>query len=161
MLRLLSPRLWIAAALAALLAFTHFTAYRSGHAHVRADWDKAIAVQVADALRAEQVNRAREQALRIANERVTRDYVQEKSRLAAARVAADKRLRKFESALAGAAGTDPAADAGNYGDPRSEIIAGCVRQLAILDEATQRLASQTTALQRYIGEVLLKPGDAP
>ena len=39
MFALLSPRLWIALALAAVLAGTHFAAYRSGRAAVTADWD--------------------------------------------------------------------------------------------------------------------------
>ena len=43
MFALLSPRLWIALALAAFLAFTHFSAYRKGRADVRLQWDAATA----------------------------------------------------------------------------------------------------------------------
>lgn len=39
MAALLNPRIWLAALLAALLAFTHFSAYRAGKAVVRADFD--------------------------------------------------------------------------------------------------------------------------
>jgi hypothetical protein len=42
---LLSPRLWIALALAGLLAFSHITAYRKGRANVRTQWDAAKVTQ--------------------------------------------------------------------------------------------------------------------
>ncbi len=40
---LLNWRVWVAIALAAALAFSHFTAYRSGKNHVRTEWKAAIA----------------------------------------------------------------------------------------------------------------------
>ena len=40
---LLSPRLWIAVALAALLGWTHHTAYQAGKDRVQARWDTAKA----------------------------------------------------------------------------------------------------------------------
>lgn len=42
---LLSPRLWIALALAAALAFTHLTVYRAGRHAVQAQWDEAKVAQ--------------------------------------------------------------------------------------------------------------------
>lgn len=39
MLALLNWRVWAAALIAAVLAFTHFAAYRAGQANVRAAWD--------------------------------------------------------------------------------------------------------------------------
>ena len=46
MTALLNWRVWAAALIAAALAFTHFTAYRSGKANVRAAWDAEKVVQL-------------------------------------------------------------------------------------------------------------------
>ena len=46
---LLNPRVLIVLALAALLSFTHFSAYRKGKAHVRTEWQAAIAQANIDA----------------------------------------------------------------------------------------------------------------
>ena len=46
MFALLNPRILIALAIAAALAFTHFSAYRSGKANVRAAWDAEKAQQI-------------------------------------------------------------------------------------------------------------------
>jgi len=59
---LLSPRLWIALAISAALAFTHFAAYRSGKANIRAQWDAAKVVQQAQAAEATRINHAVESA---------------------------------------------------------------------------------------------------
>lgn len=60
---LLNPRIWIALALAALLASTHFFAYRTGRAAVRVEFD-AYKIEQAQLTRtAEAAARAREQSL--------------------------------------------------------------------------------------------------
>jgi hypothetical protein len=56
---LLNPRLWIALALAGLLAFSHFTAYRKGKANVRTEWTAAVATANAEARRLEQARQRR------------------------------------------------------------------------------------------------------
>lgn len=58
----MSPRLWLALGLAAVLVFTHFAANRSGAARVRGQWDAAIAQQLQQNLAAEQENRRLETA---------------------------------------------------------------------------------------------------
>jgi hypothetical protein len=157
MLALLTPRFWIGLALAGLLAFTHAFVYRAGRAAVRAQWDADVTMRMNDALVAEKAARAKEQDLIAKNQKVSAAYAAEKKRRVADAAVAAGRLRDLEAALAEPAGTNPAAEPGNYGDPRSAIIAQCAGTVAILDEAAQRLAGQTTALQRYIGEVCLKP----
>jgi hypothetical protein len=62
---LLNPRLWIALALAGVLAFSHFTVYRSGRAAVQAKWDAAAVAQE----RASQAQTARNLELQRAAER--------------------------------------------------------------------------------------------
>lgn len=45
MIFLLNPRVWIALALAGLLAFSHIAVYRSGRHAVQAKWDEAKVAQ--------------------------------------------------------------------------------------------------------------------
>ena len=57
MMALLSPRVWAALVVAAALAFSHFSAYRSGKGTVRAEWDAVKVVQLAAAAKADAENR--------------------------------------------------------------------------------------------------------
>jgi hypothetical protein len=73
MFALLNPRLWIAAALVAILAFTHFTAYRTGRAHVRNEWQAATAAANIEARALEQQRQRRaDEAAALAAARTTR-----------------------------------------------------------------------------------------
>lgn len=62
MMALMSPRLWIALGLAAVLAFTHFAANRAGAARVRGQWDAALLVQKERTIEDERI--ARKESLR-------------------------------------------------------------------------------------------------
>ena len=155
MLALLSPRLWIALALAGLFAFTHIKAFQSGKADVQVKWDKERAEITAEALKASEAARAKEQVLTTANSKITNDYMVQKKLRAADAISAAGKLRDLQASLGNPGGADAAAESGDYGDPRSEIIAGCASTVIVLDEATKRLTGQTTALQRYIGEVCM------
>jgi len=61
MTALLSPRVWLAIAIAAALAFSHFFVYRAGKANVRADFDAYRIAQTAALQKADAANRAKEQ----------------------------------------------------------------------------------------------------
>lgn len=54
MITLLNPKIWIAIALAAALAFSHFFVYRAGKAQVRTAWDEQKLVDLAAARAKEQ-----------------------------------------------------------------------------------------------------------
>lgn len=54
MTALLSPKVWIALALAAALAFSHVFVYRAGRAAIRSQWDQQIAKDVIAARAKEQ-----------------------------------------------------------------------------------------------------------
>ena len=151
-----SPRLWVGLLLAAVLAFSHGMAYRSGRAAVRAAWDKERAAQLAQALTDSEYRRNRERALSLTNEGITNAYVKEKTRLLAAARAADDRLRELESALNDPGGADTATTAGTD-DPRGTIISQCAAALAILDNDFKNLASKTRALQDYASKVCVSP----
>lgn len=151
LLALLSPRVWIAVALAIALAAGYWKAYTSGKQAVQLEWDAATAQATAAALAAEQAARAKEQALQTKVRKVTDDYLVEKTRRAAADQLAADSLRQLQAALAGGgrARADPAAPAGADDDPRDGIIAECAGALVQVDAAARRLADQTRALQGY------------
>lgn len=69
---LLNPRVLLALALAAFLAFTHFAAYRSGKAVVRADFDAYKIEQAAAAQKAQAEAKAKEQAWQDAADATTK-----------------------------------------------------------------------------------------
>jgi len=157
MMALLSPRVWLALALAAVLALTHGFAYRTGKANVRAVWAVEKQAYTEAVAAASEAARMKEKSLTITNDGITNAFIKEKARLVDdSRVTAD-RLRDLKASVDSTAGTDTAAEPGDYGDPRSNIIAGCASTVVILDEAAKRMAGQTTALQRYIGEVCIAP----
>jgi len=62
MMALLSPRVWVALALAAVLTFTHGLAYRDGKANVRAAWDAEKFIQLSQQKEADRENRNIESA---------------------------------------------------------------------------------------------------
>lgn len=155
LLAFMSPRVWIAVALAIALAGTHWKAYTSGKQAVQLEWDAATAQATADALAAEQLAREKEQALQTKVRKVTNDYQVEKTRRAAADQLAADSLRQLQAAIAsgGEARADPAAPAGADDDPRDSIIAECAGALVQMDKAARSLADQTRALQGYTSGV--------
>jgi acyl-coenzyme A synthetase/AMP-(fatty) acid ligase len=159
LLAFMSPRVWIAVALAVALAGTHWKAYTTGKQAVQLEWDAATAEATAVALAAEQAARAREQALQTKVRKVANDYQVEKTRRAAADQLAADSLRQLQAAIAsgGKPAPDPAAPAGTDDDPRDGIIAECAGALVKMDQAVRSLADQTRALQGYAAGVCVAP----
>ena len=155
MLSLLSPRFLIGLAISIAFALSNGFSYKAGRAAVRVEWDKERAETVAAALVASQAARTMEQVLNTANQKVTNDYNTQKKLRAADAVVSAGKLRDLQLALGDPSGTDTAADARDYGDPRSNIVAGCASTVIVLDQAVKRLADQTAALQRYTVEMRL------
>lgn len=147
MLALLSPRLWLALALAGLLAFTHYQAFTGGKAAVNAAW-------TTEKLAASEAARQREKALTIATQGIDRAYQNDKKRIADLERDTAQRLREFQSA---ATDVDAASPSGRVDDPYRAIADQCAAALESLDGYTQGLAAKTTALQRYAREVCLTP----
>lgn len=152
MTALLNWRVWAAIVLAAGLAFTHFTAYKSGRAVVRAAWD-AERLEQSEALRRD------EKARTIANQGVDRDHQIEKARLVSVARAADGKLREFIAEL-----NRPVVDSAPLGgadDPRDAIIDQCATALVGMDGEAKSLALKATSLQRYASKVCVtKPATA-
>lgn len=144
----LNWRVWAAIVMTAGLAFTHYTAYKSGKGVIRAAWD-AERLEQSEALRRD------EKARTIKNQGVDHAYQQkERKRLAAAAATAD-RLREYEAALASAT-ANPATTSGSDG-PFAAIAGECARKLVLLDDHAQKLAGTASALQDYAREVCVMP----
>ena len=152
MFALLSPRLWLAVALAAFLAGTHLTAYRSGKAVVRAEWTADIAERTAAALAASEAARVKEKALSIQVEAVRGQYAKQTQNLHTVAAAAGVGLRDLQQALAGPAAAASATATARADDAnRARVVVGaCAKSVqsmaALLDEREQLVIG----LQDYI-----------
>ena len=153
MFALLSPRLWVGLALAAVLVLTHGMSYRAGRGAVQAKWNKERAEITAAALTASETARLREQAAQKTVERVDRDFQTQKTKLAVDKRITDDRLRDFKTAIS--ADTKPSTTSG-VDDPYPAIASQCASALGVLDEYAQSVAAKATALQGYTREVCLK-----
>lgn len=158
---LLNPRVWVALILLGFLASTHFVAYRSGKATVRAQWDKDIAVRAEAALKAEQEARAKEQALAKARQQTEVKYVEEKRKAAVAASAAKSELDRLRDAIAAAPGcpapADPSAATRAAGAARLELelLGNCATALTDLAAEADRLETRIVGLQTYVRNVCL------
>lgn len=160
MFALLSPRLWAAIVFAGILAASHFGAYRSGKATVRAEWDRDIAERTAQALEAEKAARAKEQAWNAAIADARGKYAKQVQATGVVVAATAIGMRELErqlnlAAVAGAA--SPHIPGIDGADPRPAIVGECARQLSALDEAYRKLADKARALQAESGIVRVKP----
>lgn len=162
MLYLLNPRVWIAAALLAVLAGTHLTAYRSGRAAVTAAWEKEKAIATAKALEAEQAARKREQKLVAQRQQAENRYVQEKRKASAAATATRSDLDRLRDELAAAPASCPAADpsaaarAASGARLERDLFGACATALADLAQETDRLEALVVGLQQYVKNVCLR-----
>lgn len=159
---LLNPRVWIAAVILVVLSATHFTAYRSGKAAVRAVWDKEKAELTAKALAAEQAARTKEQALVVQRQQAEKRYVEEKRKAAVAAAGAGSELERLRNALAERdrelATADSAASSRANGGARLErdLLGNCATALAELGAEADRLEARIVGLQSYVKQVCLK-----
>lgn len=152
---LLNWRVWVAVALAVGLAISHGTAYKTGRALVRADWDKDIAQRAALALAASEAARVKEQALQTQNQKVSADYAKQKKANSVLAANLDDSLRQLESAIGGAASPNaPTSPRSNgTGGLERELLGSCARSFAELGKEADRLEGKVVGLQSYISEV--------
>jgi hypothetical protein len=151
MFALLSPRLWIALALVAVLAFTHGMAYRSGKAIVRASWDAEKVVAQKATIAAEKASREKELALQhTKDEAVNAAAVREKNlraALAAARVAGDG-LRNDLTAARGDLSRASIGSIRAYTATLGAVFAECSAEVERLGGEAQGHASDSLMLQQ-------------
>ena len=136
MFALLNPRLWIALALAGVLAGTHFTAYRSGRAAVTANWDVERLAQQTQRADAERDNRAIEAKRTEGVSNADKKYQAQRSVDRAAANGANSELQRLRDVIAASAPGET---------PRDPATAVCLDDLARTRDVFGRSA---TALQR-------------
>jgi len=149
-------RVWVALALSAGLAFTHFVSYRSGKAKVRAEWAIEKQAHAEAVAAASEAARMKEKSLTITNDGITNAFIKEKARLVADGRITAERLRDLKASLDSTASYDTA-PLGGSDDPRDRIIDQCATALVRLDEYAKSVASTAIGLQSYTREVCLKP----
>lgn len=158
---LLNPRVWVAAIVLVVLGATHFTAYRSGKAVVRAARDKERAELSARALQAEQQARKRERQMVAQRQKLEERYAEDKRKAAAAAAGAQSELGRLRDAIATApscgAPTDPAAATRAAGASRLELelLGNCATALTDLAAEADRLETRVVGLQQYVKDVCL------
>jgi len=158
MTALLNPRVWLAIALAAALAFSHFFVYRAGKANVRADLDAYRIAQQEARIFADRARTQRAEARQTAVDKEARDGQQQIANLEAERDAAradGDSLRsairaatsragttpRIASAGPGQSGADPLgmfADLLERADSRAEAVAGYADRLRIAGTVCER-----------------------
>lgn len=153
---LLNPKTWIAAALAAVLAVSHFSAYRAGSASVRQKWDAQITMQALATAKASEDARIKEQALQIKVTKVQNDYIAEKNKRAADNMRSAGVLREYRDALARVAAKDTSAPSGVVG-ALATIAGECAGAFAEMDKAARQYRGTAVALQDFTRSVCVAP----
>lgn len=159
---LLNPKVWIIAALLAMLGFTHFISYRVGKAIVTAAWNKEKLEYTAKALKAEQEARAKEQLLLAQRQQVERKYIDEKRKAADAAIASKSALDSLRYEINNAPApscpaNDPSAASRIASGARleRELFGACATALTELAQEADRLETIIVGLQQYVKNVCL------
>lgn len=158
MIYLLNPRVWIAAVVLAILSFTHFTAYRAGKGAVKREWERAVAEQREEVIKAQEQARKAEQALVVAKNEAEKRYVEQKRKAAADAAGSELLLRRLrdelaarDSAAAQAAAATPGID-GGAGLERN-LFGACAQALVRMAQEADRLEATVVGLQGYVKNV--------
>jgi hypothetical protein len=154
LLALLSPRVWIAVALALALAAGYWKAYHSGYKARDAIAQVEEAERTAAALEASEQARAKEQELTRQIETERGKYAQQLKNTRTVAAAAGVGMRELQAALAPAAAASASATARADDAARARIVVGaCAAEVqtmaAILDERNQQLIG----LQAYVAAI--------
>lgn len=159
MFALLSPRLWLAVALAVALGLSHGFAYKTGKAAVRADWDRDVAERTELALKASEAARAKEKALQSDVDRIRTNYAKEAARAKADHTAALDDLDSLLHAIGTtrATGTDTGPAIGTDDAARARYVFGqCAQSITAMAEVCDAVETRLTGLQEYVNSVLPK-----
>ena len=151
---LLSPKVWIAIALSAGLAFSHLQAYKSGKNTVQRDWDAQTIVQAQATVKLVQDARAKEKVLTTKVNTVAQNYENAKKTNAALVVGLTGSLRDFQAELDKRDTQLTATTTINHGaSVEYKLLGACAASLVELAEHTQGYSEQVIALQAYINSV--------
>lgn len=154
MTALLSPRVWVAIALAIALAASHWKAYHMGGKSVQADWDAQTLALTQKALEAEAANRAKEQVLQTKVRSVSNAYAKEKAAHAVSVAASADSLRDIQSTLDSAPGKDSTCTSRTDDLARARQVVGqCSKALQELADIADTGEANLIGLQNYVRSV--------
>lgn len=140
---LLNWRIWVALALAGLLAFSHLTVYRKGLHDEHAKWDAAVATANAEARRLEQARQRRaDEAAALAAERESRIRADADG----ARKSADSLRDAAGAALQYASESRAAAE--RVADTATGLLGRCAAEYVRMGEAAARADSEARQLRQ-------------
>ena len=149
MMALLSPRLWLALALALALVGINFVSYRAGKANVQARWNIDKLVVAEAVLRATNAARAKEQELQATVTKAQNDAQKRQKILAAdagrARDVADSVRDELTAVRASLPGFTRAA-VDSYATAATIVFEQCSRRYSDLAAVTDGLASDRQTL---------------
>jgi DNA repair ATPase RecN len=158
MLALLNWRVWVAIGIATSIALAGWKGYDIGKQSVQAEFDIYRAEQVAQALKAEEVNRAKEQGMHTSLENLTNAYIKNQKANSASAVAAGNSLRDLQAALGSATAIDPSAPGRADDLARARFVVGdCATTIQKMADAFDTSEERLRALQEYVKSLVLKP----
>jgi Tfp pilus assembly protein PilE len=155
----LYARLAVLAVILAALAGGAWKAYVMGKNTVKAEWDKVELIRTAEAFKLSEKNREKETALKLSQERISRDLIKEKSARAVADAAATDSLMRLRTAIAnsGGPGQDTDTTCGtDVGGTERELLSQCAEVVRSMAATADRLSGKVSGLQRFIGALCVK-----
>ncbi len=151
---LLSPRLWIALAIAAVLTLSHYQAWKSGRSNVQQQWDAATTAQARETVKLVLAAREKEKQLTTKVNTVAQNYENAKKINTALAASLGDRVRDFTDELSKRDAADTATATVDHGVTPERIVLGdCARNLQALAGISDQHKEQILALQAYINSI--------
>ena len=154
MMALLSWRVWVAVALAIVLAGTHWKAWHAGGKSVQGEWDAERLQLTQAAMAAEVAARAKEADLQTKVRSVSNAYAKEKAAHAVTVAASADGLRSLQSTLDSATGKDSTCTSRTDDLARARLVVGhCAKALQELADTADAGEARLAGLQDYVRSV--------
>lgn len=150
----LSWRVWVAVALAIVLAGTHWKAYHAGGTSVKAEWEAEKKQAFEAAVIASEAARVKEADLQTKVQKVSVQYAKEKAAHAATVAASADGLRSLQSTLDSAPGKDSTCTSRTDDLARARQVVGqCSKALQELADIADTGEARLIGLQDYVRSV--------
>jgi hypothetical protein len=143
-----------------VLSISHYFIYNKGQDSVQALWTKDKLVKAEAEIKANEQYLIKIQQLQIENQKVDKQYAQEKRKATVAATGAQLELGRLRDQLASAADKDvdsSSATAGTNGGARleQELFGNCATTLVAMAAEADRLETVVVGLQSYVKNICL------
>ena len=155
---LLNWRVWLVVATFVALSATGWKGYDLGKESVQSEFDKYKAEQVAQALKVDSDNRAKEQGMQLSLENLTNAYIKNQKTNSANAAAANDSLRQLQATISDPSSADSPASRSTDGRAglEQELLGNCAATLVRLAQEADGLEARLVGLQTYIKGVVQK-----